>query len=597
MRVDAVTDKPVPPLSLTAARKSNRPDYEEWKAAATAEMAAKSENGTIRELIPCPDNETIIKTRLVYTWKYNEVATIGNRSKLPSGEAVTDGTIYDHRARWVACDYLPAHARKNVNATYVATGKHAGIRTFMSVCVQVLGIIFRKVDAIKAFTQVHLPTSNRVLVLLPDGFKQFDKSGRELCAWLRMALEGLRESGNLFQVATVEWLTNEGNGGCFGEGAFTQLVSEPTTFVWQKGNAFLALSVWIDDIWTACNNDTIFKMFYEAYGKRWNAKELPALSYAGYEVDHMPGAIKLHCTRYLQNTVAKFGPDCIEHETPAPYDKSRTNLISACNLKLGDSEKEQKAMVGIPYLACLATLLFAVGIVHGEAAHTICALCRYMHLPSPKAWEALTYTLGYFKKYPGRGITYVKDWKIPKTIPMSFHKYINDCLGLYFYTDASWKVGSTYAGVIIMFGGGMVDWMSRLIKVICHSTAEAEICAGCFGTKRIAYVRNYIIGLGMLVVGPVLHIIDNTAAEALAAKMGVSKMTEHFQRWQQTMRYSNVYQHTISLWATNKIQLADGMTKVVDVTSFNNMVREIMGAPISGKMCAVLYAGFEISKT
>ena len=74
-------------------------------------------------------------------------------------------------------------------------------------------------------------------------------------------------------------------------------------------------------------------------------------------------------------------------------------------------------------------------------------------------------------------------------------------------------------------------------------------------------------------------------------------MTEHFQRWQQTMRYSNVYQHTISLWATNKIQLADGMTKVVDVTSFNNMVREIMGAPISGKMCAVLYAGFEISKT
>ena len=134
--------------------------------------------------------------------------------------------------------------------------------------------------------------------------------------------------------------------------------------------------------------------------------------------------------------------------------------------------------------------------------------------------------------------------------------------------------------------------MSRLIKVICHSTAEAEICAGCFGTKRIVYMRNYITGLGMKLLGPVLHIIDNTAMEDLSAKMGVSKRTEHFQRWQQQVRYSNVHMHTISLWATNKIQLADGMTKVVDITSFNAMVRDTMGSPVSDNICASMYAAY-----
>ena len=126
----------------------------------------------------------------------------------------------------------------------------------MARSIQIPNIFFRKVDAIKAYTQTLLKA--RVLVKLPDGFKQYDSEGNEMCVVLAKALEGLRESGNLWQADTVQWLTNEGENGCFGQGAFTQLSSEPTTFKIAKGNAYLAISVWVDDFWCACNDEKFF---------------------------------------------------------------------------------------------------------------------------------------------------------------------------------------------------------------------------------------------------------------------------------------------------------------------------------------------------
>ena len=210
LRLESIVDQPTPPISLTAAKKQNRPDFPEWKAAAETEMAAKAANGTIREIIKIPPNELVIASRIVFSYKLNETE---------SGKQ--DGTIYDHRGRWVAQDFLPKSQRAEVDATYVATGKHAGIRSFMARSIQIANIFFRKVDAIKAYTQTVLKT--RVLVKLPDGFKQYDSDGNEYCVVLAKALEGLRESGNLWQADTVRWLTNEKDSGCFGQGAFKQL--------------------------------------------------------------------------------------------------------------------------------------------------------------------------------------------------------------------------------------------------------------------------------------------------------------------------------------------------------------------------------------
>ena len=50
----------------------------------------------------------------------------------------------------------------------------------------------------------------------------------------------------------------------------------------------------------------------------------------------------------------------------------------------------------------------------------------------------------------------------------------------------------TYAGHVIFMCGGAIDWACKLVRVICHSSSEAEICAGCFAAKRLQFIRSLL---------------------------------------------------------------------------------------------------------
>ena len=52
--------------------------------------------------------------------------------------------------------------------------------------------------------------------------------------------------------------------------------------------------------------------------------------------------------------------------------------------------------------------------------------------------------------------------------------------GLYATSDASWLLRSI-CGYIIMMANGPLDWTSKVVHVICHSSSEAEIAAASMG--------------------------------------------------------------------------------------------------------------------
>jgi hypothetical protein len=115
-----------------------------------------------------------------------------------------------------------------------------------------------------------------------------------------------------------------------------------------------------------------------------------------------------------------------------------------------------------------------------------------------------------------------------------------------------------------MFYNGPLDWSTRIIKVICHSSAEAEIAAGCMMAKRIPFIRQLLSDCTFKLDRPIIIFLDNTAALALIEKMGASPKTAHFLRWQFYLRYMAVNKHIVPLFADTKNMLADAMTKVVD---------------------------------
>ena len=150
--------------------------------------------------------------------------------------------------------------------------------------------------------------------------------------------------------------------------------------------------------------------------------------------------------------------------------------------------------------------------------------------------------------------------------------------GLYVTPDGSWKVrgdGTSlmYGGHIIFMCDAAVDWSCKLVKVICHSATEVELAAGCFAGKRAQFIRALLndlhsLNVGQGVRGPIIFLIDNSAAGPLTKNLGVSKKTEHFLRWQLYLRWLVINKFATVIWIPTKDESGDICTKVLDAASF-----------------------------
>ena len=90
-----------------------------------------------------------------------------------------------------------------------------------------------------------------------------------------------------------------------------------------------------------------------------------------------------------------------------------------------------------------------------------------------------------------------------------------------------------------------MDYQSQLIRVVCHSTAQAEIAAACFAAKRAMYVLQLLRFLGHDIACPIGYLIDCSAVEDLSKKRGATKRTEHFLRWFHHFRWIVLHRYGV----------------------------------------------------
>ena len=88
--------------------------------------------------------------------------------------------------------------------------------------------------------------------------------------------------------------------------------------------------------------------------------------------------------------------------------------------------------------------------------------------------------------------------------------------GFVAYSDASWhkpnELGYNMFGYAVFLHGGPVAFAAKRLKVVAHSSAEAEYAAASYSSKEVAFVRNVCIELGIDLHGPVCMGVDNTAS-------------------------------------------------------------------------------------
>lgn len=124
----------------------------------------------------------------------------------------------------------------------------------------------------------------------------------------------------------------------------------------------------------------------------------------------------------------------------------------------------------------------------------------------------------------------------------------------------------------------------KSIKVVCHSSTEAEVSAGFLAAKALAYLREIAISpleTGFTVKGSIILLRDREAAIVISQNLGTTKRTAHFfyAGIQHYLRWCVRHNYITVAFVKGKCQLADtdSLTKAIDIRTRRSV--------LSGRFC------------
>jgi hypothetical protein len=280
--------------------------------------------------------------------------------------------------------------------------------------------------------------------------------------------------------------------------------------------------------------------------------------------------------------------------TPAWFTDKAERKTTYSDLALATSEKDSAVHNGKAYLELIASILYASTMTRPDIAFHTSVLCRYMHRPSLSCYARAEELLNYLYSTKNKAIVLgghtidiptfdtIRDAGAIEIAPSDLARRLRDNHGLHIYSDASWKTDATYVSHLIMFANGPIDWSCRLLKVSA-SSCQAETAAGCIAAKRNIFVRNLLTDLldavgTSLRGGATVLFMDNTAAVEQADHNGASKKTEHYKRWEYTLRECVLEGSIKPIFIRTQYQLADILTKVLPKTTFLTALKKLLRA-------------------
>tara|TARA_B110000037_G_C17124042_1_gene507194 strand:+ start:176 stop:5869 length:5694 start_codon:yes stop_codon:yes gene_type:complete len=531
------------------------PDAAEWRQAYQRDLAAKIKNGTFT-YVPRPQSR-VIRTTVAHAHKREE----------PSNPHI----ITERRARWVGMGFL--QGVNDFKATYCATPSASSCRMFLAI-VMALGLLLAKSDVTKAFTlnpiDVELHVEQMPGMEIAGSWP--GATVKNTVCLLHKCLEGLKQAGNIWQTVHSAWL--DGLALVRHRCKLVQSNVEPTLFIGHCALGLIAILVWVDDILIGFSCRSIYDEFVELYKARFPSKhELGCTRFAGLSIDHKPGhSMTIHQRPHIELAYQKFVTDKAAAAKSSavnfPAVSDRNSPLHYSKLTLAANETERASMRGMPYLPALATMMYVVHFTLAHLTYHTSFLGQFMHDPAPLGMKAVIDLIIY--AYHHREvdvIVYGGELTIPRAVPQRRRRDFIDGFGFHGWSDASWLLRSP-AGFFIFFYNAPVDWASKLIRVICHSTAESEIGAGCMAGKRMVFLVQYASEFKINLKGPSILFIDNTATDDLCGKFGVTPRTAHFLRWQHYLRWLVTHRWVELVFVPTKEQLADILTKVVDYSTF-----------------------------
>ena len=403
------------------------------------------------------------------------------------------GKIERYKARLVACGY---NQKPGIDyfETYSPVANFSVIRCIIAMAVEKRWRL-DQLDVETAYLNGEL--EEEVYMKQPKGYVEEGKE-KFVCK-LKKSLYGLKQSGRCWYNKLNEKLISKG---------FEKCESEPCVYRLRWMNKTVILSVYVDDIVLASEDDVIREEAKRLLKECFIVKDLGELHHLlGIEIEQRDGKLHMHQKNYIEKLLEKFNmKDCNPVKTPMEVDGPR---------QLSNFNNEAQE-IELPYREIIGSLMFIAQNTRPDISYTVGILSQYNDKYQEKHFTAAKRVLRYLKGSSGLGILYETTGEQLKVM-----------------TDSDWATcpegRKSISGYLSIMAGGPIAWKSVKQKTVALSTAEAEYMSLATGAKETLWLTRFLqeILCGAWVENPMMIYCDSNSAIQLARNDVVKGRSKH----------------------------------------------------------------------
>jgi len=360
---------------------------------------------------------------------------------------------------------------------------------------------------------------------------------------LRKALYGLKQAPRAWYSRINDHLLSIG---------FTKSLSEFTLYVKDKGNSFLIVSLYVDDLLVIGDDTKLIDEFKQEMMQAFEMTDLGLMTYfLGIEIKQGENQVFICQRKYAKEILRKFQMDeCKAVSTPM---NQREKFIKEDGADKVD-EGYYRSLIGcLMYLTTTRPdIIFAVSL-----------LSRFMHCASEVHLRAAKRILRYVKGTLDYGV--------------KFEKCTN--FKLCGFSDSDWA-GSyddmkSTSGYCFNLGSGVFSWCTKKQEIVAQSTVEAEFIAATAAVNQVLWLKKILYDLHFQQKNKIEVFVDNQAAIAIANNPVCHGKTKHFNIklyfWREMQQNGEVN----LVYCKSEDQLADMFTKPLPVSKFELLRKRI----------------------
>ncbi|KAK3035781.1 hypothetical protein RJ639_033510 [Escallonia herrerae] len=287
---------------------------------------------------------------------------------------------------------------------------------------------------------------------------------------------------------------------------FLQSHADHTLFTYRKGNIFLSVLVYVDDLILTGNNSTACSSFKKYLNDCFKLKDLRPLKYfLGIEAARGPRGLFLSQRKYALDILSESG---LSASKPAAFPMEQNHdLAFAGSPLLSDPG---------PYRRLIGRLVYLT-ITRPDICYAVHVLSQFMQSPRSQHWDAALRVLRYLKAAPGQGLF------LPADSP----------LRIYAFCDSNWAscplTQRSVTGYFVSLGNSPISWRTKKQPTVSRSSAEVEYRSMAVTTCKLTWLKSFLLSLGVHHDRPMRLFCDNQAALHIASNPVFHERTKHIE--------------------------------------------------------------------